>query len=518
MAYAITQSCCSDASCVSVCPVNCIHPTPEEREFAGAEMLHIDPAVCIDCGACADACPVDAILPVDRLIGPQAVYEDVNRAWFEDRPTAGGWDAPAFPTPLRVDPARLRVAVVGTGPSASYTAQLLLTAGARVSMLDRLDVPGGLVRFGVAPDHVATQGIGDRFATVHQHPRLQLHLGVEVGTHVAHAELLAHHDAVVYAVGASADRALQVPGEDLSGSLPARTFVGWYNGHPEVAPDAVEVRTPRVVVVGTGNVALDMARLLLGDPRDLDGTRLAAHARAALATSGVREVVLLGRRGPEEAAWSRSELRALLAREDLDVVVDGDDDLRRLVASAPDGSKAALLRDVPVGPVDLAAAPTGDRRRLVLRFHTRVARLEGDPSVGAVHLEPAGGGTAARIPTGLVLRSVGYRGSPVRDLPFDLATGTVPHDAGRVVDPTTGRPVAGSYVVGWIKRGPSGGIGSNRADAAETVATLLGDADRGLLAPPHAGAGSFRRLVRRRRSTGVPSTGQPAVGSAAPPG
>jgi ferredoxin--NADP+ reductase len=147
-----------------------------------------------------------------------------------------------------------------------------------------------------------------------------------------------------------------------------------------------------------------------------------------------------------------------------------------------------------------------------------VARLEGDPSVGALHVEPSGGGTAARIPTGLVLRSVGYRGSPVRDLPFDPATGTVPHDAGRVVDPTTGSPVAGSYVVGWIKRGPSGGIGSNRADAAETVATLLADADRGLLAPPPAGPGSFRRLVRRRRTAGDPSAGQQAVGSAAPPG
>jgi ferredoxin--NADP+ reductase len=509
VAYAITQSCCADASCVSVCPVNCIHPTPEERAFAGAEMLHIDPRTCIDCGACADACPVDAILPVDRLTGPQVAYEEVNRAWFEDRPHDDGWDAPGFPTPLHVDPSRLRVAVVGTGPSASYTAQLLLTAGARVTMLDRLDVPGGLVRFGVAPDHVATQGIGDRFAVLHRHPRLRLHLGVEVGTHVAHRELLAHHDAVVYAVGASADRALGVPGEHLPGSLPARTFVGWYNGHPEIAPDAVELSTPRVVVVGTGNVALDMARLLLGDPGGLAGTRLADHARSALASSGVREVVLLGRRGPEEAAWSRSELRALLARDDLDVVVDGDDDLRRLVASAPDGSKTALLRDVPVEAVDLTGAPTG-RRRLVLRFHTRTTRLLGDPTVEAVDVEPTDGGPGGtRFPTGLVLRSVGYRGSPVRDLPFDPSTGTVPHEAGRVVDPGTRRPVPGSYVVGWIKRGPSGGIGSNRADAAETVATLLADADQGLLAAPAAGPASFRRLVRRRRPA-RPSAGSPA--------
>ncbi|KQT89520.1 ferredoxin-NADP reductase [Marmoricola sp. Leaf446] len=502
MPYAITQSCCSDASCVSVCPVNCIHPTPDEPDFGTTEMLYVDPRACIDCGACADACPVDAIFPTESLLaGPDAAYVELNRAHYDDTAAPEGddrgWGAPTFPVSLKPHAARLRVAVVGTGPSASYTASALLTTSAEVTMLDRLPVPGGLVRFGVAPDHGSTRAIADRFATVFANPRLQMCLGVEVGRDVTHAELLEHHDAVVYAVGASADRTLGVPGEDLPGSLPARRFVGWYNGQPEVPADLVDLDhgTPvRAVVVGNGNVALDLARLLLTEPEELAATPIAQHALSALRRSTVREVVLVGRRGPDDAAYSLSELRPLLARDDLDVVVDGDDATLAAISDASPGCKAAALQGLPVARLD-AAAPAGHRRRLVLRFGTAVAGVAGPDHVTSVRLTDA---EAVDLPTALLLRSVGYRSEPVAGLPFDTDTHTVPHDAGRVVDPATGAAVDAAYVVGWVKRGPRGGIGSNRADASETVASIVADANAGRIGAGRGSARSFRRLLRSR--------------------
>lgn len=510
MAFAVTQSCCNDASCVSVCPVNCIHPAPGESGFGTTEMVFIDPRSCIDCGACADACPVDAIKPVDALVGDEQAYAALNAAHFEDGP-APAWGAPDFPAALAGHAAGLRVAVVGTGPAASYTASALLTTSAEVTMVDRLEQPGGLVRFGVAPDHLDTRKIGARFETVRRHPRVELVLGTEVGRDVTHEQLLAHHDAVVYAVGASADRALDVPGEDLAGSLPARTFVGWYNGHPEVPADVVDLtadgdgRTGRVVVVGNGNVALDMARLLLTDAADLTGTPVAPHARAALGASAVAEVVLVGRRGPAEAAYSLSELRPLLAREDLDVVVDGGPEVAEAIAAAAPGSKAAALQGLEVAPLHHAGGPPV-RRRLVLRFHAVVERLVGEDRVRAVCLAPAAGDperARSEVRTGLVLRSVGYRSEPVPGLPFDHATSTVPHREGRVVDPTTGAAVPATYVVGWIKRGPRGGIGSNRADAAETVGSIVDDANARVISSGRGSARSFRR-ARRDGARGQP--------------
>ncbi len=516
MPYAITQSCCSDASCVSVCPVNCIHPTPDEPDFGTTEMLYVDPRACIDCGACADACPVDAIFPVDSLLaGPDAAYVDLNRDHYlrDGAPDAApgesaaaaddddrGWSAPTFPVSLAPHAAGLRVAVVGTGPSASYTASALLTTSAEVTMVDRLPVAGGLVRFGVAPDHGSTRAIADRFATVFRNPRLEMCLGVEVGRDVTHAELLEHHDAVVYAVGASADRTLGVPGEDLPGSLAARQVVGWYNGQPEVPADLVDLDGPtRVVVVGNGNVALDVARLLLADPEGLADTPIARHALAALRRSTVREVVLLGRRGPADAAYSLAELRPLLAHPDLDVVVEGDASVAAAVAAAEPGSRAAALQGLPFS--DPGAGPAvGARRRLVLRFGSVVERVDGGDRVTSVRLAPTSGdGPTTDLPTDLLLRSVGYRSEPVAGLPFDPVTHTVPHVGGRVVDPATDEPVASAYVVGWVKRGPRGGIGSNRADASETVASLVDDANTGRIATGRGSARSFRRLVRSRR-------------------
>ncbi|MFP8940202.1 FAD-dependent oxidoreductase [Streptomyces fenghuangensis] len=523
MTHVITQNCCADATCVAVCPVNCIHPTPQERDFGSTEMLYVDPGACIDCGACADACPVDAIIPEDRLSGAQREYAAVNAAYFEDRADAedradGGsgsepadhgpnfhaWGRPAFERVLPSDFPPLRIAVVGTGPAGMYAAEdLLLHTGAEVTLVDRMPVAGGLVRYGVAPDHPGTKGVGDTFARLYAHPRVRMYLGLEVGADVTARELAAHHDAVVYAVGARAGRRLGIPGEDLPGSISATTLVAWYNAHPETAPDAVDPSAERVVVVGNGNVALDAARILTADPEELAGTDIAAHALGALRAGKVREVVLLGRRGPEEAAYTRPELLALKHLPGVELVVDDHDPrVAGSIDSAGPGDKAAVLRDVSRQAVDWSLPPAPGRR-IVLRFHSAPTEVLGDGRVRAVRTTAVEG--EPEIPAGLVVRAVGYRGAPVPGLPFDEATGTVPHEGGRV----TGRP--GTYVVGWIKRGPSGGIGANRACAAETVGTLLADAIEGALPAPEHGARAFRRLVRSRNRRLVDARGQAAI-------
>ncbi|MGA4956272.1 FAD-dependent oxidoreductase [Streptomyces lavendulocolor] len=504
MTYAITQNCCTDATCVAVCPVNCIHPTPDEPEFGSTDMLYIDPRSCIDCGACADACPVDAVLPADGLTGPQQEFAAVNEAYYRDRrpsatdagPNFHAWGEPRFERSLPSDFAPIRVAVVGTGPAGMYAAEdLLLHTNAEVTLVDRLPVAGGLVRYGVAPDHPGTKRIGDTFARFHSHPRARLHLGVEVGRDVTAEELAAHHHAVVYAVGASADRRLGIPGEDLPGSVPATTFVSWYNAHPDVPADAVAPAGERVVVVGNGNVALDIARILVSDPDALAGTDIADHALAALRAAPVREVVLLGRRGPEDAAYTRSELRALHHLDGVDLVVDDHDPrIGAAVDAAGPAGKAALVEDVTRVPVDWSRPPAPGRR-IVLRFHSSPLEILGEEAVRAVRV--TGPDTERSIPAGTVIRAVGHRGAPIAGLPFDEATGTVPHEAGRVA----GRP--GTYVVGWIKRGPSGGIGVNRTCAAETVGTLIADAVAGALPEPAYPPKAFRRLLRRRAAGGV---------------
>ncbi|WP_282694465.1 FAD-dependent oxidoreductase [Streptomyces sp. CC208A] len=514
MTYAITQTCCSDATCVAVCPVNCIHPTPDEPDFGTTEMLYIDPKSCIDCGACADACPVDAIFPVDRLTGSLKRYEAVNAAHYEGRapvpvlasPTFHPWGEPSFTRSLPSDFAPIRVAVVGTGPAGMYAAEdLLLHTNAEVTLIDRLPVAGGLVRYGVAPDHPGTKGAGDSLARFHTHPRATVRLGVEIGKDVTPEELAAHHDAVIYAVGAPSDRRLGIPGEELPGSLSATSLVSWYNAHPETAPETVALgAAERVVVVGNGNVALDTARILVSDPAALAGTDIADHALTALRGARVREVVLLGRRGPEDAAYTASELLALGHLPGVDLVVDTHDPrIAEAIDAAAPGDKAALLKDVARETVDWTRGPAAGRRRIVLRLHSAPEEAVGPDAVRAVRVSGAGG--PVEIPAGLLVRAVGYRGVPLSGLPFDEATGTVPHTAGRV----DGMP--GTYVVGWIKRGPSGGIGANRGCAAETVGSLLADAVEGRLPKPTGSARAFERLARRRSGRLVDARGLAAI-------
>jgi ferredoxin--NADP+ reductase len=480
MAFAITQTCCNDASCVAVCPVNCIHPAPGEPDFGRTEMLYVDPRTCIDCGACADACPVDAIFPVDVLTGPLQAYAGLNAAYYADRtpgvldpsPNFHAWGPPAFTRAIPADFPPLDVAVVGTGPAGMYAVEdLLLHTSSRVTLIDRLPVAGGLVRYGVAPDHPSTKKIGEVFARFHHHPRLRLRLGVEVGRDVTAEELAERHDAVIYAVGASSGRRLGIPGEDLTGSVAATKVVAWYNGHPDVGAEEIGLSAERVVVVGTGNVALDVARILTADPDTLRGTSISPEALARLESSKVREVVLLGRRGPEDAAYTKPELLALVQQDNVELVVDAHDRrITRAIEAAAPGDKAGLLQGIRREAVDWSASPRPDgRRRIVLRFHSAPVEILGDREVRELRV------TGGEIATGQVVRAVGYRGTPLPGLPFDETSGTITNSGGRVAD----RP--GTYVVGWIKRGPSGGIGANRECARETVTALLDDAIAGRL-------------------------------------
>ena len=267
MPHVVTQSCCSDGSCVYACPVNCIHPSPDEPGFATAEMLYIDPVACVDCGACVSACPVGAIAPDSKLTPEQLPFVELNAAFYPKRegklpPTSKL--APVLEAPVvhaqRGGP--LTVAIVGSGPAAMYAADELLTQqGVRVNVFEKLPTPYGLVRAGVAPDHQTTKRVTALFDKIAARPGFTFYLNVDVGSDLTHDELLAHHHAVIYAVGAPTDRRLEVDGIELPGTGTATEFVAWYNGHPDFTDLPVDLSGERVVIIGNGNVALDVARI-----------------------------------------------------------------------------------------------------------------------------------------------------------------------------------------------------------------------------------------------------------------
>ncbi|TCN54066.1 ferredoxin--NADP+ reductase [Rhodococcus sp. SMB37] len=520
MAYVITQTCCNDASCVAVCPVNCIHPTPEEREFRAAEMLHIDPQTCIDCGACADACPVEAILPDDKLEPSQARFLEINADYYRTHPMPDGWN-PLVPAPAAPrDRGTLRVAVVGAGPAACYAVQELLErSDVEVEMFDRLPTPFGLVRAGVAPDHPGTKSVTESFEWSFRREAFALHLDTEIGRDLTHAELLDHHHAVVYAVGASADRRLGIPGEDLAGSHAATEFVAWYNGHPDYADRTFDLSGERAVVVGNGNVAIDVARILTMDVDELAHTDIADHALEALRHSNIREVVLLGRRGPAQAAYSNPEFLALGDLKGVDVVIDASDlDLDEASERAVADDPAVAMR-VQLAREYAAREVREGNRRIVFRYHAVPDEVLGASRVDGVRVartelvENSEGALVARatddvddVDAGLVLRSIGYRGVPVPGLPFDDRRAVVPNTEGRVE--------TGVYVTGWIKRGPSGVIGTNKGCAKETVAALLADFDSGRLTQPRGDRRSLGKLLAARRPDRVDLDGWRAIDAA----
>lgn len=462
MPHVVTQSCVGDGSCVFACPVNCIQPTPDDPAFELAEMLHIDPVTCVDCGACVTACPVEAIKPHTKLTAEEEAFSLINAAYHEPVRTRAPLAPVRPPLVVRDRGEPLRVAIVGSGPAAMYAADELLTIpGALVDVYEKLPTPYGLVRSGVAPDHRRTRRVTRQLDAVRAHPRLTMRLGVEVGRDVTHEQLLGTHHAVIYAVGAATDRRLEIPGAALPGVLSATELVGWYNGHPDHAARVVDLSARRAVVIGNGNVALDVARILTVDPESLVDTDIAPAALQALRASRVEEVVVAARRGPEHSAFTLPELVGLSATPGVSLCVDPAE-LTGVVGD--DDAKLSLLRS-------LSAVADVSGRRIVLRYGLTPEAVDGDDAVRAVRFD------RERIAAGLVLTSIGYRGLPVGSLPYDPERGVVPNEDGRVA-------VDGTYVVGWIKRGPTGFIGTNKACAQDTVAALVDDYNAGRLASP----------------------------------
>lgn len=392
------------------------------------------------------------------------------------------------------------VAIVGSGPSGFFAASSLLKAAdaledtdIAVDILEMLPTPWGLVRSGVAPDHPKIKSISKQFEKTAQDPRCRFFGNVSVGEHVQTSELAERYDAVVYAVGAQSDRALNIPGEELPGSIAAVDFVGWYNAHPNFEEATPDLSGARAVVVGNGNVALDVARILVTDPDALGRTDIADHALESLRPCGVDEVVVIGRRGPLQTAFTTLELRELGDLENVDVIVDpaqleGVSDEDAAAAGKTAKQNINVLRDYA------KRSPRPGHRRIVLRFMTSPIEIKGEGRVERIVLgrneltTDASGWVSAtdtgereELPVQLVVRSVGYRGVPTAGLPFDEKTATIPNSGGRIDGSRN------EYVVGWIKRGPTGVIGTNKKDSQDTVDTLLADlrgarADRGGLA------------------------------------
>jgi ferredoxin--NADP+ reductase len=498
------------------CPVNCIHPSPDEPEFATAEMLYIDPAACVDCGACVSACPVGAIGPDSRLTPAQLPFIAVNAGYYPPRPPGVKLPptsklAPVLPAP-RVQRSGLTVAIVGSGPAGMYAADELLTqSGVRVNVFDKLPTPYGLVRAGVAPDHPRTKAISGLFDRIGAARGFSYYLNVEVGSHISHQELLDHHHAVLYAVGAPGDRTLQVDGMGLAGTGSATAMVAWINGHPRFAAHVIDLSGERVVVIGNGNVALDVARILTADPDSIAATDISDAALQVLRRSSVQEVVVAARRGPADSAFTLPELIGLTATAE--VVLDAEDHLlvRRDLETVTDRGTRAKL-EILAGLPDAAGPIRGPRIRLAYRLTPR--RVLGPDRAHGVEFTRTDSGDTVTLSAGLVLTSIGYRGAPVPGLPFDEAGAVVPNQQGRVVDPDTGRPVTGAYVAGWIKRGPTGFIGTNKSCAMQTVASLAEDFNAGLLRDPDAGPSALRRLVRSRQPDVVDADGWRAIDAA----
>ncbi len=386
----------------------------------------------------------------------------------------------------------LRVAIVGSGPAGFYAAEQLLSAkgvDVAVDMFERLPTPWGLVRFGVAPDHPKIKAVTRRYEKTAALEGFRFFGNVEIGRDVSVEELKDHYHAVLYAFGASGDRRLGIPGEELAGSHSSTEFVAWYNGHPDFCDAEFDLTATTAVVVGNGNVALDVARMLALPRETLAQTDVADHALEALTASSIEEVVVLGRRGPAQAAFTTPELIELSELAQADVIVDpGDMELDEASARIVQEADAQVKKKIEVLHGYAASEPHGHDRRIVLRFFASPLEIVGDGRVQGVRVgrtelvEQQDGSLRAvvtteeeTIPCQLVFRSVGYRGIPLPGVPFDERTATIPNDHGRVLETPGGTQQPGEYVSGWIKRGPSGIIGTNKKDSQDTVDALLED-------------------------------------------
>jgi ferredoxin--NADP+ reductase len=400
----------------------------------------------------------------------------------------------------------LRVAIFGSGPAGFYAAEELLKQtglSVAVDVYDRLPTPYGLVRGGVAPDHQNIKAVIKIYERCANRPGFRFLGNVSFGEQITRAEVLAHYHQALFCTGAKSDRRMGIPGEDLANSHPATIFVGWYNGHPDFVGESFDLTAERVAVIGNGNVAMDVARILAAPTAELAKTDIADYALKALEKSRVREIFLLGRRGPAQAAFTNPEIRELCELEGVDLVVQPGEleldpasqaflaaskdpvhqrNLDILKAQIPkgDGSQSRKIRArFCVSPVEVKGRVEADGTVRVQGLRLERNRLEGDGKGGA---KAVGTGAHEEIAVDLVFRSIGYKGVGLPDMPFDERAGIIPNAAGRVLDKPAGQVVPRLYVAGWIKRGPSGVIGTNKPDAIATVALMLQDAKT--LAPP----------------------------------
>lgn len=400
------------------------------------------------------------------------------------------------------DEPKLRAVIVGAGPSGFYASGQLLAEGFAVDLIDKLPTPFGLVRFGVAPDHPKIKNVTRVFTKTAAHPDFRFFGGVELGRDVTREELLERYEVVVYTFGVETDNRLGIAGEDLRGSHPATEFVAWYNGHPDATDNAFDLDCERAVVIGNGNVAIDVARMLALDVDEVTPTDTADHAVDALAAHGVKEIVILGRRGPAQAAFTNPELLELGELKRADVVVDAGQMELDAVSSEwleSDRAEPTNRRNVDVMRGYSEREPTDKPLRVVLKFLRSPVEILGDGehvtgirlAVNEIVDDGEGNPRAVatdeteEIPCGLVFRSIGYRGEPVDSVPYEPKRGLIRNAGGRVTD-EGGEPLPGEYVAGWVKRGPSGVIGTNKKDSADTVEKIVADRDAGLIAtkPP----------------------------------
>ena len=413
----------------------------------------------------------------------------------------------------------LRVAIVGAGPAGYYAADHLLRQDGvvvEVDMIDRLPTPYGLVRAGVAPDHQKIKSVTAAFDKVAAHPRFRFHGGVDFGKDVTVADLRRHYHQILYSTGAQTDRRMGIPGEDLKGSHPATEFVAWYNGHPDYRDCRFDLSQERAAVVGVGNVAIDVARILCRSPQELATTDIADHALEALRSSRIKEVYLLGRRGPAQAAFTNPEVKELGELADADVTARHDEvELDELSRAAVERSQdRAALKKAEILREYAARKPGGKSKKLIIRFLVSPVELCGNEAgeVAALRLvrnrlEATAAGTLQAKPTdqfetlpvGLVFRSVGYRGVPLPGVPFHESWGVILNEQGRVLDPDSKQPVVGEYAAGWIKRGPTSVIGTNKPDAAQTVAFMMEDLAAGRILKPEEPDAAAGLLIRERQ-------------------
>ena len=416
----------------------------------------------------------------------------------------------------------LRVAIIGAGPSGFYAADTLLkqtTIEVEVDMFDRLPTPYGLVRGGVAPDHQKIKSVTKVYEKIAAHPHFRLYGNVEFGTDISHAEMKTHYHQIIYAVGAQTDRRLGIPGEDLPGSYAATDFVAWYNAHPDYRHLSFDLDRTRAAVIGNGNVAMDVVRILASSPEELAVTDIADYALEALSHSHITDLYILGRRGAGQAAFTNPELKELGAMELADIIVLPEDaaidDLSRADLNAhPD---AAVEKNLATLTQFAARTPEGKHRRIHMRFLVSPVEIVAgaDGHVGAIKLVKnvlqagADGSIKAKatdqvetLPLDLVFRSIGYSGVPLPGVQFDAKAGVIPNKAGRVYNQSTDQIVPGEYAVGWIKRGPSGIIGTNKPDSQATVEAMLADVPTlAPLDPTLSSRESIEALLKTRKPT-----------------